>query len=144
MKTSEKTTGTKVANAKSENSAKNFFKDLDKSLFVTEKNAKADIYKVEAYRDIMGLKDGEELTNEIKRAARRKLRKLKENFASSIIFANQKDPAKAKALIEQFKEFYATYFVLSDYSLQSLCSANTKPDNKDLMQRFLEVVNKCK
>lgn len=140
MKTTKASAQTANANTKKEI---NLFAELNKTMFISEKgNAKNDLYKIEAYFDIIKKDNTEALTDKEKKIARRKLRNLKESFAASIVFASKKDSAKFEELKSNFIAIYNKYFVLNDFSLQSVVSANASEENKKLMQTMLDLIKK--
>ena len=73
-----------------------------------------------------------------KKNFREKLRKTAENFAKTIIA--EEDKNKLKSLIKDFNEFYTTFYLINDYSLNSFCSNNTNKETKELYQKMFEKI----
>lgn len=85
------------------------------------------IYKKEIFEGI-----------ENKKNFRSKLRKIAENFAKTINSEN--DESKLKSLIEDFNEFYKSFYLLNDYSLNSICSNNTDQQTKENYKKMFEKI----
>lgn len=73
---------------------------------------------------------------ENKKSLRLKLRKLVYNYCASIV--EIKDDKKAKALAKDFANFYASVYKVNDFSLSSICSANTEETKKDVLKQGIE------
>ena len=86
---------------------------------------KESIYKNEIFVDV-----------ENKKGLRTKLRKLVFNYCSSIVAIT--DEKKAKLLAKDFRSFYASVYKVNDFSLSSICSANTEETKKDVLKKGLE------
>ena len=86
---------------------------------------KESIYKNEIFVDV-----------ENKKGLRTKLRKLVYNYCASII--EIKDDKKAKALAKDFSKFYASVYKVNDFSLSSICSANTEETKKEVLKNGIE------
>lgn len=86
---------------------------------------KESIYKNEIFVDV-----------ENKKGLRTKLRKLVYNYCASIL--EIKDDKKAKALAKDFSNFYASVYKVNDFSLASICSANTEETKKDVLKKGIE------
>lgn len=86
---------------------------------------KESIYKNEIFVDV-----------ENKKGLRTKLRKLVFNYCSSIVAIT--DDKKAKALAKDFQKFYASVYKVNDFSLASICSANTEEAKKDVLKKGIE------
>ena len=86
---------------------------------------KESIYKNEVFADV-----------ENKKSLRTKLRKLVFNYCSSIVAIT--DEKKAKALAKDFMSFYSSVYKVNDFSLASICSANTEETKKDVLKKGLE------
>lgn len=86
---------------------------------------KESIYKNEIFVDV-----------ENKKSLRTKLRKLVYNYCSSIIAIT--DDKKAKALAKDFMSFYSSVYKVNDFSLASICSANTEDTKKDVLKKGIE------
>ena len=67
---------------------------------------------------------------------RTKLRKLVYNYCSSIVAIT--DDKKAKALAKDFMSFYTSVYKVNDFSLSSICSANTEETKKDVLKKGIE------
>lgn len=86
---------------------------------------KESIYKNEIFANV-----------ENKKSLRTKLRKLVYNYCSSIVAIN--DDKKAKTLAKDFANFYASVYKVNDFSLASICSANTEESKKDVLKQGIE------
>lgn len=86
---------------------------------------KESIYKNEIFVDV-----------ENKKSLRTKLRKLVYNYCSSIVAIT--DDKKAKALAKDFMSFYSSVYKVNDFSLSSICSANTEETKKDVLKKGIE------
>lgn len=86
---------------------------------------KESIYKDEIFVDV-----------ENKKSLRTKLRKLVYNYCSSIVAIT--DDKKAKNLAKDFQNFYASVYKVNDFSLASICSANTEETKKDVLKKGIE------
>ena len=86
---------------------------------------KESIYKEDIFAD-----------TENKKGLRTKLRKLVLNYCSSIIAIT--DDKKAKALAKDFQNFYTSVYKVNDFSLSSLCSANTEESKKEVLKKGIE------
>ena len=87
--------------------------------------AKESIYKNEIFVDV-----------ENKKSLRLKLRKLVYNYCASIV--EIKDDKKAKALAKDFQNFYSSVYKVNDFSLSSICSANTEETKKEVLKTGIE------
>ena len=87
--------------------------------------AKESIYKESFFAEV-----------ENKKSARTKLRKLILNYCSSIIAIT--DDKKAKALAKDFQNFYTSVYKINDFSLSSICSANTEENKKEILKKGIE------
>ena len=90
--------------------------------------AKESIYKNEIFEGV-----------DNKKSLRTKLRKLMFNYCSSII--NITDSEKAKNLAKDFSNFYASVYRVNDFSLSSICSANTEESKKEILTKGIEKFN---
>ena len=86
---------------------------------------KESIYKNEIFADV-----------ENKKSLRTKLRKLVYNYCSSIVAIT--DDKKEKALAKDFANFYASVYKVNDFSLASICSANTEETKKEVLKKGIE------
>lgn len=86
---------------------------------------KESIYKNEIFADV-----------ENKKGLRTKLRKLVYNYCSSIVAIT--DDKKAKTLAKDFMSFYASVYKVNDFSLASICSANTEETKKEVLKKGIE------
>ena len=89
---------------------------------------KESIYKDEIFAD-----------TENKKSLRTKLRKLILNYCKSIIAIT--DEKKAKALAKDFQNFYTSVYKVNDFSLSSICSANTDESKKEILKQGIEKYN---
>ena len=89
---------------------------------------KESIYKNEIFAEV-----------ENKKSMRTKLRKLILNYCASIIAIT--DEKKAKALAKDFFNFYASVYKVNDFSLSSICSANTEESKKEVLKKGIEKFN---
>lgn len=87
--------------------------------------AKESIYKNEIFADV-----------ENKKSLRTKLRKLVYNYCASIVAIT--DDKKAKLLAKDFQKFYASVYKVNDFSLSSICSANTEESKKETLKQGIE------
>lgn len=87
--------------------------------------AKESIYKNEIFANV-----------ENKKSLRLKLRKLVYNYCSSIVAIT--DNKKEKALAKDFLNFYASVYRVNDFSLASVCSANTEETKKEVLKKGIE------
>lgn len=85
------------------------------------------IYKKEVFENV-----------ENKKNLRAKLRKIAENFAKTILAEDNEN--KLKSLIEDFNEFYVSFYVLNDYSVNSICSNNTEEQTKENYKKMFEKI----
>lgn len=85
------------------------------------------IYKKEVFEGV-----------ENKKNLRSKLRKIAENFAKTIIAEDNEN--KLKSLIKDFEEFYFSFYLLNDYSLNSICSNNTDEQTKENYKKMFEKI----
>ena len=90
--------------------------------------AKESIYKNEIFEGV-----------DNKKSLRTKLRKLMLNYCSSIL--NITDSEKAKNLAKDFSNFYVSVYRVNDFSLSSICSANTEESKKEILTKGLEKFN---
>ena len=90
--------------------------------------AKESIYKNEIFEGV-----------DNKKSLRTKLRKLMFNYCSSIL--NITDNEKAKNLAKDFSNFYASVYRVNDFSLSSICSANTEESKKEILTKGIEKFN---
>ena len=86
---------------------------------------KESIYKNEIFANV-----------ENKKSLRTKLRKLVYNYCASIVAIT--DDKKAKTLAKDFANFYASVYKVNDFSLSSICSANTEETKKDVLKQGIE------
>lgn len=86
---------------------------------------KESIYKNEIFAEV-----------ENKKGLRTKLRKLVLNYCSSVIAIT--DDKKAKALAKDFSNFYSSVYKVNDFSLSSICSANTEETKKEVLKKGIE------
>ena len=86
---------------------------------------KESIYKNEIFVDV-----------ENKKSLRTKLRKLVYNYCASIIKIT--DDKKAKKLAKDFASFYVSVYKVNDFSLSSICSANTEETKKEILKNGIE------
>ena len=99
---------------------------MSSELLKTSKGgAKESIYKNEVFADV-----------ENKKSLRLKLRKLVYNYCASIVAIT--DDKKAKALAKDFSNFYTSVYKVNDFSLSSICSANTEETKKDVLKQGIE------
>lgn len=70
-----------------------------------------------------------------KKSLRTKLRKLMFNYCSSIISIT--DNEKSKNLAKDFENFYNSVYRINDFSLASICSANTEDSKKEILTKGL-------
>lgn len=99
---------------------------MSSELLKTSKGgAKESIYKNEIFADV-----------ENKKSLRTKLRKLVFNYCNSIIAIS--DSKKEKALAKDFANFYASVYKVNDFSLTSICSANTEETKKEILKKGIE------
>ena len=90
--------------------------------------AKESIYKNEIFEGV-----------DNKKSLRTKLRKLMFNYCSSIL--NITDSEKAKNLAKDFSNFYVSVYRVNDFSLSSICSANTEESKKEILTKGIEKFN---
>lgn len=107
-------------------------KNFDLSSFMSSEllksskgGAKESIYKEEIFAEV-----------ENKKSMRTKLRKLIFNYCNSITAIT--DDKKAKALAKDFANFYASVYKVNDFSLASICSANTEETKKEVLKNGIE------
>ena len=74
-----------------------------------------------------------------KKSLRTKLRKLMFNYCNSILSIT--DSEKAKNLAKDFSNFYASVYRVNDFSLSSICSANTEESKKEISTKGIEKFN---
>lgn len=89
---------------------------------------KESIYKNEIFAEV-----------ENKKGMRTKLRKLILNYCASIVAIT--DEKKEKALAKDFLNFYSTIYKINDFSLASICSANTEDSKKEILKKGIEKFN---
>ena len=90
--------------------------------------AKESIYKNEIFDGV-----------DNKKSLRTKLRKLMFNYCNSILSIT--DSEKAKNLAKDFSNFYASVYRVNDFSLSSICSANTEESKKEILTKGIEKFN---
>ena len=90
--------------------------------------AKESIYKNEIFEGV-----------DNKKSLRTKLRKLMFNYCNSIL--SIKDNEKAKNLAKDFSNFYSSVYRVNDFSLSSVCSANTEESKKEILTKGIEKFN---
>lgn len=75
---------------------------------------------------------------------RKKVRNLAENYFSSILAIS--DKSKAEKLAKDFEKFYSQVYKVNDFSLSSVCSANTEQNKKEVfakgIEKFKKILNK--
>ena len=75
---------------------------------------------------------------------RKKVRNLAENYFSSILAIS--DKSKAEKLAKDFEKFYSQVYKVNDFSLASVCSANTEENKKEVfakgIEKFKKILNK--
>lgn len=99
---------------------------LSTELLKTSKGGKKEsIYKNEIFANV-----------ENKKSLRLKLRKLVYNYCASIVAIT--DDKKAKALAKDFAKFYTSVYKVNDFSLSSICSANTEETKKETLKQGIE------
>ena len=86
--------------------------------------AKENIYKKDIFEGV-----------DNKKSLRTKLRKLMFNYCTSIL--NITETEKAKNLAKDFSNFYASVYRVNDFSLSSVCSANTEDSKKEILTKGL-------
>lgn len=102
---------------------------MSTELLKTAKGGKKEsIYKNEIFAEI-----------ENKKGLRTKLRKLILNYCASIVAIT--DEKKEKALAKDFLNFYLSVYKINDFSLASICSANTDETKKDVLKKGIEKFN---
>ena len=74
-----------------------------------------------------------------KKSLRTKLRKLMFNYCNSILSIT--DSEKAKNLAKDFSNFYSSVYRVNDFSLSSICSANTEESKKEILTKGIEKFN---
>ena len=90
--------------------------------------AKESIYKNEIFEGV-----------DNKKSLRTKLRKLMFNYCNSILSIT--DNEKAKNLAKDFSNFYSSVYRVNDFSLSSVCSANTEESKKEILTKGIEKFN---
>lgn len=90
--------------------------------------AKENIYKKDIFEGV-----------ENKKSLRTKLRKLMFNYCNSIL--NITETEKAKNLAKDFAKFYSSVYLVNDFSLSSVSSANTEESKKEILTKGLEKFN---
>ena len=76
---------------------------------------------------------------ENKKGMRTRLRKLILNECASIVAIT--DEKKEKALAKDFLNFYSSVYKINDFSLASICSANTEESKKEILKKGIEKFN---
>ena len=107
-------------------SVKNILEKTTKNL-KTNSGRNESIYKKEVFDGV-----------ENKKNLRAKLRKIAENFAKTII--NENNESKLKSLVEDFNEFYKAFYLVNDYSVNSICSNNTDEQTKENYKKMFEKI----
>lgn len=116
-----------------ENKEKNFsfdeiLKDVEKQteglLKTSLGNKKKSLYKDHVFNNC---------DKDKQKSVRRKIRKVIISFAENI---NSKNDTK---LINAFNDFYKRTFILNDYSLHSVCNENLNADDKEKLQKLLNI-----
>ena len=90
--------------------------------------AKESIYKKDIFEGV-----------DNKKSLRTKLRKLMFNYCNSIL--NITETEKAKNLAKDFAKFYSSVYRVNDFSLSSVCSANTEESKKEILTKGIEKFN---
>lgn len=88
---------------------------------------KESIYKVNAF---------EGLDVDAKKHLRVKFRKLMLNYCESVIAITDKN--KLAKLAKDFNDFYTEVYKVNDFSLTSICSANTNDTKKEVYKNGIE------
>lgn len=107
-------------------SVKNIIEKTTKNL-KTNSGRNESIYKKEVFEGV-----------ENKKNLRSKLRKIAENFAKTIIA--EKNESKLKDLITDFKEFYTAFYLVNDFSVNSICSNNTDEQTKENYKKMFDKI----
>lgn len=92
-----------------------------------------------------------QLNNSIDTISQKKLRNKLRNLTVSyclnvkaVYLQNgEKINPAVKEIANKFVEFYKEQFILNDFSINSICSANRNEGDKKLMQSALDIVKKC-
>ena len=116
----------KTNNEKATFSVKNILEKVTSNL-KTNAGRSESIYRKEVFENV-----------ENKKNLRAKLRKIAENFAKTI--NSEKDKNKLNVLIKDFEEFYRAFYIINDYSLNSICSNNTDEQTKESYKKMFEKI----
>lgn len=73
---------------------------------------------------------------ENKKSLRIKLRKLMLNYCSSVLSITDKN--KLQKLAKDFNDFYTSVYRVNDFSVSSICSANTEETKKEIYSKGIE------
>lgn len=127
------------ANVKKELAEKNLndlFALHDLSNKVSSKGSKKEtLYRSEYFSDCVTDKD--------KKALRRKIRNMLDSYIGDVFYQyKEKQTDKLLKTVKDFNSFYSKVYLLNDYSLQSLISANTSDFKKDNLKIFLDIVQR--
>lgn len=78
----------------------------------------------------------EGMETEAKKHLRVKFRKLMLNYCESVLSIT--DKTKLAKLAKDFNEFYTSVYRVNDFSLTSICSANTNDTKKEVYKKGIE------
>lgn len=93
------------------------------------KGQSVDIYKKEIFADMFA---------DQKKAARKKLRNVRDGWAKEILSA--KDKMLLQKICKQFYDYYCAVYTVNDLSVNSICSARTDEQTRKLLEKALNIV----
>ena len=93
------------------------------------KGQNVDIYKKELFTGLF---------DEQKKSVRKQLRKIRDGFFLDILSC--KDKTKLQKLCKEFFAWYTDIYTVNDFSVNSVCSARTDQETKNLCEKALQII----
>ena len=93
------------------------------------KGQHVDIYKKELFTGLF---------DEQKKSVRKQLRKIRDGFFLDILSC--KDKTKLQKLCKEFFAWYTDIYTVNDFSVNSVCSARTDQETKNLCEKALQII----
>ena len=108
---------------------------LSKGLKQKKESNKGNMYKFERL----------DLSVEKVKKLRKQKRDIRNKFVDNILFfKSQKNEIELKKEINLFNSFYKETYILTDYSLNSICANNSDNETKIKVKMFLQIVKSFK
>lgn len=109
----------------------NRFASGNNSLLKGVKGQSVDVYRKEIFANLFEAE---------KKRTRKKIRQMRDGFLQAILRC--KDNVTLKKLCTEFFEFYKNVYVLNDFSVNSVCSARTDENTRQLCEKALQICKK--